>query len=83
MNQATSATGIDNSNTCVIALAINAGAVAGKTYNASVTFPAANTKDSLGTLTNAHAAASDVLTLAVTNGTTADPGPFLVEVDYV
>ena len=25
----------------------------------------------------------DVLTLAVTNGTNANPGPFLVEVDYV
>jgi len=82
-NQATAAVGIDNSNTCVIALANTAGAVASKTYNASVTFPAANTSDTLGTITNPHCPKADVLTLAVTNGTTADPGPFLVEVDYV
>ena len=43
----------------------------------------ANTEQDLGAITNAHASAGDVLTLAVTNGTTADPGPFLVEVDYV
>ena len=29
------------------------------------------------------AAAGFVMTLAVTNGATANPGPFLVEVDYV
>jgi len=82
-NQSTSATGIDNSNTLVVALAINAGAVASKTYNASVTFPAANAVDSLGTMTNHHANPGDVLTLAVTQGATADAGPFLVEIDYV
>ena len=83
VNQASAAAGIDDSNTCVIAVAIDAGAVAGKTYNSTTTFPAANTKSSLGTITNAHADLGDVLTLAVTNGTSADPGPFLVEVDYV
>lgn len=83
VNQATAATGIDASNTCVVTVAIDAGTVATKTYNNAVTFPAANAKDSLGTITNGHAEAGDVLTLAVTNGTTADPGPFLVEVDYV
>jgi hypothetical protein len=64
-------------------LAVTGGGLASKTYNASVTFPAPNAADSLGTITNGHAAAGDVLTLAITNGTTADPGPFLVEVDYV
>jgi len=83
VNQATAATGIDNSNTCVVDLAINAGAVASKTYNAGTAFPGTNAADSLGTITNGHANAGDVLTLAVTNGTTADPGPFLVEVDYL
>jgi hypothetical protein len=83
VNQATAAAGIDAGNTCVVALAIDAGAVASKTYNNTTVFPAENTADSLGTITNGHAAAGDVLTVAVTNGAAADPGPFLVEVDYV
>ena len=83
VNQATSASGIDNSNTCVVAVATTAGAVASVTYNATNTFPAANTADDMGSITNPHAAAGEVMTLAVTNGATADPGPFIVEVDYV
>jgi hypothetical protein len=83
VNQASSASGIDNSNTCVVAVGINAGTVASKTYNATTSFPGANAADLLGAITNAHAAAGDVLTLAVTNGSTANPGPFVVEVDYV
>ena len=83
VNQATAAAGIDGSNTCVVTLAIDAGTVVTETFDATTTFPAANTEQDLGALTNAHASAGDVLTLAVTNGTTADPGPFLVEVDYV
>lgn len=83
VNQAGAAAGIDNSNTCVVAVAHAGGTVATKTYNATATFPAANTADSLGAIANARVAAGDVLTLAVTNGTTADPGPFLIEIDYV
>ncbi len=83
VNQATSPAGINDSNTCVVAVAIDAGAVATATFNSTTVFPAANTAHAMGALTNAHAAAGDVLTLAVTNGTTADPGPFVVEVDYV
>lgn len=83
VNQASAAAGIDAGNTSVVTLAINAGNVASKTYNNAVTFPAANAVDSLGTITNHRANPGDVLTLAVTNGVTADPGPFLVEVDYV
>jgi len=83
VNQATAAAGIDNSNTCVVAVGINAGTVASKTYDASNPFPAANTSDSLGAISNARASTGNVLTVAVTNGATANPGPFLVEVDYV
>jgi hypothetical protein len=83
VNQASAAAGIDDSNTCVIALAIDAGEVVSKTYNSSVTFPAANTADDLGTLAYQHAYAGNIVTLAVTNGATANPGPFLLEVDYV
>jgi len=82
-NQATTATGIDASNTCVVALANAAGAVASKTYTNTVVFPAANAQDSLGTITNPHCPKGDVLTLAVTQGATANAGPFLVEVDFV
>jgi len=82
-NQATVATGIDASNTLVIALAVTAGAVAGKTYNNTVTFPGANAQDSLGTITNPNCPKGDVMTLAVTQGATANAGPFLVEVDFV
>ena len=83
VNQATAAAGIDGSNTCVVTVAIDAGTVVAETFDATTTFPAANTEQDLGAITNGHASAGDVLTLAVTNGTTADPGPFLVEVDYV
>jgi len=83
VNQATTATGIDAGNTCVVALAVTAGSVASKTYTNTVVFPAANTQDSLGTITNHHVPKGDVMTLAVTQGATANAGPFLVEVDYV
>ena len=82
-NQATAAAGIDNSNTCVITLATGAGTVVTETFDATTTFPAANTAQDLGSVSNAHVSSGGVLTLAVTNGATADPGPFLVEVDYV
>ena len=34
-------------------------------------------------LTNVHPTSGEVLTIAVTNGATANPGPFLVQIDYV
>ncbi len=83
VNQATAASGIDNSNTCVVALVVGGSSLVSETFDSTTTFPAANTAQNLGTLSNNNAAAGDVLTLAITNGTTADPGPFLIEVDYV
>ena len=83
VNQATAAAGIDDSNPCVVAVVIDAGTVASETFNSTTAFPAANAKQDLGTVTNAHASAGDVITVAVTSGATADPGPFLVQVDYV
>jgi hypothetical protein len=83
VNQATAAAGIDNSNTCVVALTTDAGTVVSATFNATNTFPGANAKKDLGALSNTFAAAGYVMTLAVTNGATANPGPFIVEVDYV
>ncbi len=83
INQASAAAGIDGSNTCVVLLATGAGTVATETFDGTTTFPAANTAQDLGALSNTHVAAGDVLTMSVTNGPTADPGPFVVEIDYV
>lgn len=83
VNQATASSGVDDSNTCVVTLATGAGTVATDTFDSTTTFPAANTAGDLGSISNAHVSAGAVMTLAVTNGVTADPGSFLVEVDYV
>lgn len=83
VNQATAAAGIDNGNTCVVAIATDAGSVVSTTFNASTTFPTANTRFDMGALANTPVRAGYIMTLAVTNGTTANPGTFLVEVDYV
>lgn len=83
VNQATAASGIDNSNTCVITLDVGVSTIVTETFDATTTFPAANAAQDLGAVGNVHAAAGSVMTLAVTNGATADPGPFIVEVDYV
>ena len=83
VNQATSATGIDADDTCVVTLAIGANTVVTETFDNVTAFPAANTMHNLGALDHQHAAVGDVLTLTITNGTNANPGPFLVEVDYV
>ena len=74
VNQASSAADIDDSNTCVVAVAQTAGAVASETFDSTTAFPAANTAHDLGTITNACAAAGAVLTVAVTNGTWSTPG---------
>lgn len=83
VNGAAAAAGINDANTCVVVLATGAGTVASKTYNTATLFPGANADDDLGAITNAHIPAGGVLTLAVTNGAAANPGPFLVCVDYV
>jgi hypothetical protein len=83
VNQATAASGIDDGNTCVVELAADGGAVASETFDSSTAFPAPNECHDLGTVVEAHVGAGTVLTLSVTNGAAADPGPFLVEVDYI
>jgi len=78
------AAGIDNSNTCVVALANGSNAIVSKTYNATVTFPASGAADSLGTPSSTYGAlaAGNILRLSVTNGTTANPPAFMLEVTY-
>lgn len=83
VSQSTSAAGINDANTCVVALATGAGTVVSFTFNTAVVFPNANAMTDLGSLSNTHVATGSILTLAVTNGAAANPGSFLVEVDYV
>lgn len=83
VNGATAAAGIDNSNTCVVTVRNAGSVVATKTFNAATLFPTANSAASLGTPSVPRVDADDILTVQVTNGVTADPGPFAFEVDYV
>lgn len=83
VNQATAAAGINDANTCVVLLKLGSNTVVSGAFNTGNPFPAANAAASLGAITTSQARVGDVLKLAVTNGATADPGPFLVEVDVV
>lgn len=83
VNQGTAAAGINDANTCVVQLTIGAATVASKTFDTANTFPAVNASAGMGTIAAPRAAAGSVLNIAVTNGTSANPGPFLVEVDYL
>jgi len=83
VNQTTASAGINDANTCVVALSTGAGTVASKTFDTANPFPGVNASASMGAMTNAHAIAGSVLSVAVTNGATANPGTFLVEADYV
>ena len=74
------AAGIDATNTCVVALENGVDVIVSKTYNNVVTFPAAGAADDLGTITNPVMVAGDILTLSVTNGTTANPPAFILQV---
>lgn len=83
VNQTTAAAGIDDSNTCVATVSVDAGTLASETFDSTTAFPAVNTVHDLGSLANAHVSAGDVLTFDLVNGNTSDPGPFVVEIDYV
>jgi hypothetical protein len=70
--------GIDDANTCVINIENGATSMAGKTYNTANAFPT----NGIGTLTltaNTGALEDQVVTLSVTNGATADPPAFIVQ----
>lgn len=73
--------GVDAGNTAVIALSNGANAIASKTFNNTVTFPAIATVTNLGTLSTYKAiAAGEVIKLSITCGTSADLPGFVVEV---
>lgn len=78
------AAGIDDSNTCVIKLSDGTNTIVEATYDASPGFPAAAAATSLGTLDEDYLglAAGEKLYLSVTNGATANPPGFMLQVVY-
>lgn len=83
VNQDTASSGIDAGNTCAVTIAGDSGTIAAATFDDSTPFPGTNSLVAFGSLSNPRVDAGDVLTLSVTNGSTADPGPFLIQIDYV
>lgn len=77
-----SSTGIDASNTCVIAVKNDANTVVTKTYNDSAVFPVDNAVSNLGTISATYktVAAASKLSIAVTNGTTAATPKFMLQI---
>jgi len=83
INQGVAATGINDANTCVVNVTVDSGTVVTKVFDTANVFPAPNTDLSMGNLTTVRVSTSEVMAVSVTNGATANPGPFLIEVDYV
>lgn len=79
-----SSAGIDDSNTCVIKLSDGTNTIVEATYDADPAFPAAAAVTSLGALSETYKvlSASEKLYLSVTNGATANPPAFMLQVVY-
>ena len=73
--------GIDASNTCVIALSNGSNAIVTKAYNGTTTFPDQDAVGNLGALSATYQkiAAAGTLKLSVTNGATANPPAFDIQ----
>jgi hypothetical protein len=78
------AAGIDGSNTCAVALKNGTNAICTETFTDVAPFPANNTSSSMGAISGTYGvmAAGTKLILAVTNGSTANPPGFQVQVIY-
>lgn len=77
------AAGIDAGNTCAVLVEVGATAIATKTYNNTVVFPAKGVYDSLGTISSADRLEGDVVTVSVTNGLTANPPAFTLQIEFI
>lgn len=77
------ASGIGEGNASVFLVEVGATAIATKTYDDEVPFPAKGAYDSLGAISNAKRAEGDIVTLSITNGDTADVPVLTVQVEYV
>jgi hypothetical protein len=75
---------IDDSNTCVVQLLNGTNSIVSETYDSTTAFPAENALADLGALSATYKVleAGDKLHLVVTNGTTADPPAFILQVEY-
>ena len=78
------AAGIDDSNKCTIALTDGTNTIVTVDYDTSPAFPAAAAATSLGALSATYKAlaAGEKLYLSVTNGATANPPGFMLQVVY-
>jgi hypothetical protein len=78
------ASGIDASNTCIVALKVNSTTIALQTYDNTTTFPAKSAGAAIPlAAANVRRAAGDIITLSVTNGSTANPPIFSVQIDFI
>lgn len=78
------AAGIDAGNTCAVAIKNGSNAIATATYDNATPFPDENASGSLGALNATYKvlAAGEKLVLAVTNGATANPPAFMLQVTF-
>lgn len=83
VNQALPAAGVNDGNSCTVTVGTTAGTIAQIEFNASTPFPSPNSHVAVPILTNGRVFSRDTITLAVTNQGTANPGTFIVIVDYV
>ena len=79
-----SAVGIDAGNTCVVALKNGSNAIFTQTYNNTTVFPAAGSVTTIASLSSSYKAlaADALLKLSVTNGATANPPQFMLQLTY-
>lgn len=75
--------GVDATNTCVVDVKDGSTAVATKTFNNTVAFPAAGTAAALTMSAEAVFTAGDIVTYAVTNGATANPPAFTLQLNGI
>ena len=78
-----SAAGIDATNTCVVAVKDGSTAVAEKTFNNTVAFPGAGAAAAITMAAAVTFTAGDVVTYAVTNGATANPPAFTLQLNGI
>jgi hypothetical protein len=77
--------GIDDSNTCVVLLEDgSSNEIVKSTYDTNNAFPSAGVAASLGTISPTHGilTAGEKLLLSVTNGATANPPRFVIQIVY-
>jgi hypothetical protein len=79
-----SAAGIDDSNTCVISITDGTHAIASVTYDTDPGMPAAGVVGSMGALDGTYKvlSAGEKLNIVVTNGATANPPGFMLQIAY-